>query len=239
MINFKFYNYKTLDSTNNKAGELVKKGYYDVVVIAERQTKGKGRFKRKWFSDPGGLYMTISLKADDIDKTKYLTFIAALSVSKTIRKLARLSALVKWPNDVLIDGRKICGILTETISGRENYALIGIGLNINQKTFPESISNKTTSLKLETNKRHNIKKISESIIKEFNKLYNYYSKKNYGKIINEWKKYSHTLGRKIKAKTVNKTYIGRAIGIDNDCSLILRLDNGKIQKIIEGDIFSV
>src|SRR3989338_4698008 len=237
MINFKLHNYKILDSTNNKAIELAKKKLHDIAVIAERQTKGKGRFNRQWFSDIGGLYMTIALKVTDLEKTKYLTFAAAVSVAKAIRKTAKLNALVKWPNDVLIDDKKACGILTETISGRENYALVGIGANINQKKFPGSISDKTTSLAIETNKRYNIKKISKEIMKEFSKLYSQYKKNNYNKITAEWKKYSHTLGRKIKAKTINRTYTGKAIGVDEDCNLILRLNNGKIQKIIEGDIF--
>ena len=233
----KTYYFKILDSTNIKAREFAKKGKFDSVILAERQTKGKGRFKRQWFSDFGGLYMTIIIKIKDVDKAKYLTFIAAVSTAKTIRNITGLNALVKWPNDVLIDDRKICGILTETISGRENYALIGIGANINQKKFPANISDKATSLFLKTNKRYNIKKISNLIMKEFNKLYSQYKKNNHEKIIAEWKRYSHTLGRKIKAKTMNRTYIGKAVGIDNDLNLILRLKNGKMQKITEGDIF--
>ena len=239
MTSFKFYNYKTLDSTNNKARDLAKKGEHDVVVIAGRQTKGRGRFEREWFSEPGGLYMTVALKIQDADKIKYLTFIASLAVSKTIRNLTKLNALVKWPNDVLIGDKKICGILTETILGRTNYALIGIGANINQKTFPGSIYHKTTSLLIETNKKYDIKKISSLIIKEFGKLYNHYNKKNYKKITDEWKKYSHTLGKKIMVKTTNKNYIGNAIGVDEDCSLLLKLNNGRIKRIIEGDIFTV
>ena len=237
MASFKFYNYKILDSTNNKAIELAKKKLHDIVVIAERQARGKGRFNRQWYSDIGGLYMTIALKVGDLGKTKYLTFAAAVSVAKAIRKTAKLNALVKWPNDVLTGNKKICGILTETIFGGENYALIGIGANINQKKFPASISNKTTSLAIETNKRYKIKKISKGIMKEFSKLYSQYERNNYNNIIAEWKRYSHTLGRKIKAKTMNKTYTGKAIGVDEDCNLILKLNNGKIQKIIEGDIF--
>lgn len=239
MTNFKFYNYKILDSTNNKAREFAKKNLHDIIVIAERQSRGKGRFERKWLSDIGGLYMTVVLKIKDIDKAKYLTFAAAVSVAKTIRKIAKLNAMVKWPNDVLIDGRKICGILTETISGNNNFALIGIGVNINQKIFPDIISNKTTSLKLKTNRKYTIKKVSETIMKEFNNLYSQYQKNNHEKIIAEWKKYSHTLGKKIRVKAMNKSYMGDAIGIDEDCSLLLKLNNGKIKKIIEGDIFTV
>jgi len=140
-------------------------------------------------------------------------------------------------NDVLINGKKICGILTETTAGKENYSFVGIGLNVNQKKFPKSVSGKTTSLAMEKNLEYNIKKISYMIIMEFNKLYYHYNKNDYSKIINEWKKNSHTLGKKVKVKMMNKTYTGKAVDVDKDCNLILKLNNGKMKKIVEGDIF--
>ena len=103
MTNFKFYNYKILDSTNNKAREFAKRNLHDIVVIAERQSRGKGRFERKWLSDIGGLYMTVVLKIKDIDKAKYLTFAAAVSVAKTIRKIAK--------NRFLFTGSSLLGII--------------------------------------------------------------------------------------------------------------------------------
>jgi len=237
---FKFYHFKTLTSTNDKARDLSKEGQDNLVVISEKQERGRGRFGRKWSSDLGGLYMTVLLKEKNLEKVKYLTFISAISVAKTIKKSSKLNAKVKWPNDVLIDDKKICGILTETIANKNNnYALIGIGVNINQDKFNKKISNKATSLKIETNKNYNIKNISKTIIKEFYNLYQYYNNEKYKKIISIWKEYSHTLGKKIRAETLSGNYIGKAIDIDGDCSLILRLNNGKIKKIVEGDIFTV
>lgn len=239
MSNFKFYNFKTLNSTNDKAKILSSEGKYNLVVIAQKQEKGRGRFGRKWCSEIGGLYMTIVLKEENLDKVKYLTLIASVSVAKSIRRFSNLNAKVKWPNDILIDDKKICGILTETVSGKENYALIGIGLNVNNIKFPKNIMKKSTSLKLESNKKYDIEKISRIVIKEFNIMYNYYNKKKYNKIIDIWKKYSHTLRKKIKAKTLSKVYIGKAIDIDKECNLILKLENGRIKKVIEGDIITV
>jgi len=238
-IAFKFFNFQILSSTNDKAKELAKKNKNNLVIISERQERGRGRFGRKWSSELGGLYMTVILKEKDLDKARYLTFIAAISVAKSVRKLSNLNAKVKWPNDVLVNDKKICGILTETVSEKENYALIGIGVNINQKKFGKNITNKATSLKIETNKSYNIKNISKTIIKEFNKLYNNYKNKNYIKIISIWKKYSHTLGKKIKAETLSGVYIGKAVDVDNNGDLILKLNNGTIKKIVEGDIFVV
>jgi len=236
---FKIYNFKTLSSTNDKAKYFADKGQNNLVVIAEKQKKGRGRFGRKWSSESGGLYMTILLKEQNLENIKYLTFIAAVSVAKTIKKISKLNARVKWPNDVMVNDKKICGILTETVSGKKNYSLVGIGVNVNQKKFSKNIIKKTTSLILENNKNYNIKNISRKIIKEFNKLYNNYKNKNYKKIISIWKKYSHTLGKSIKVKTISGSYIGKAINIDKDCNLILRLNNGRIKKIIEGDIFVI
>jgi len=236
---FKLYNFKTLSSTNDKAKYFADKDQNNLVVIAERQEKGRGRFGRKWSSGSGGLYMTILLKEENLENIRYLTFIAAVSVAKTIKKISKLNVKVKWPNDVMVNDKKICGILTETLSKKENYALIGIGVNINQKKFNKSLVNKATSLKIETNKNYNVKNISRKILKEFNSLYKYFNIKNYNKIINIWKKYSHTLGNNIKVKTLSSSYIGKAINIDKDCNLILKLNNGKIKKIVEGDIFTV
>jgi len=183
--------------------------------------------------------MTLVLKEKDLDKIRYLTFIGAISVAKTIKKIANLNAKVKWPNDVLIDDKKICGILTETISGKENYALVGIGVNVNQEKFSKPIIDKATSLKIESPRNYSINKIIRMIIKEFDNLYKYYTSKNYDKIINIWKKYSHTLGKNVKAKTLYGSYSGKAVGIDDDCNLILRLNNGRTKKIVEGDIFTI
>jgi len=237
---FEFFHFKTLSSTNNKAKELARKGKYNLVVTADKQIRGKGRFSRRWNSGLGGLYMTIVLKEKDLDKVKYLTFIASVAVVKILRKITKLNAQVKWPNDVLIDDRKVCGILTETITNKNNnYTLIGIGVNINQSKFPKSIIKKSTSLKIETNKNYNIKNISKIIIREFNNLYSYYDKKKYNEIINIWKEYSHTLGRKIRAETLTGTHIGKVVDVDGNCNLILKLKNGKLRKIVEGDIFTV
>jgi len=236
---FKIYNYETLSSTNDKAKYFAELGQNNIVVVAERQRKGRGRFGREWSSELGGLYMTILLKEDKLDRAKYLTFIAAVSVAKTIKKFSKLNCKVKWPNDVVVDGKKICGILTETVSGKKNYALVGIGVNVNQKIFPESIIKKSTSLSIETNKNYNINKIIKMIINNFNLLYKHYKLEKYHKIINIWKKDSHTLGKNIKIKTLSGPHTGKVIDIDNDCNLILKLKGGRIKKIVEGDIFIV
>ena len=237
MHNFKFYYFKSISSTNDKAKEMADQGKSNIVVVAEKQEEGRGRFGRKWSSGLGGLYMTIVLEEKNSDKAKYMTLMASVAVAKTIKRLAKLNAMVKWPNDVLVNDKKVCGILTEIISGKKNYALIGIGLNVNQKKFDKEIIDKATSMRIESNNDFDIKSVSKLIIAELDKLYSYCAFGDYSKILSLWKKYSHTLGKKIMAKTISGTYVGTAVDIDRDCSLVLRLDDGKEQKIIEGDIF--
>ncbi|MEK6949023.1 MAG: biotin--[acetyl-CoA-carboxylase] ligase [Nanoarchaeota archaeon] len=239
MPKFEFYNFESISSTNDKAREFAGKGQYNLVVTAKKQETGRGRFGREWSSEPGGLYMTMLLKEKHIDKVKYLTFIASIAVAKSIIDFCNLKAKVKWPNDVLVNDKKVCGILTETISGKENYALVGIGVNVNNNKFPASIKNKATSLKLETNKTYSLEMLSKKIIKHFSSLHSFYENENYEKIIELWKTYSHTLGKRIKAKTLNGDFAGKAIDIDDECNLVLRLDDRSVKKIIEADIFVV
>ncbi|MFC1704978.1 biotin--[acetyl-CoA-carboxylase] ligase [Nanoarchaeota archaeon] len=230
---FKTYYFKTLSSTNDRA----KRYPLNSVVIADEQTKGKGRFHRNWSSSKGGLYMSIVL--DPHDKPGYLTFIAAISVRNAIKKALGLKTGLKWPNDILYDGKKLCGILSESIfSGKNSKMVVGIGLNVNNK-IPKSLSQKAISLKSIIKKEINKERLIKVLLKEFEKLYKDYKNKKYPKIRNEWKKLSDTIGRKIKAKTQQGTYIGKAIDVDKDCHLILKLKDDSKKKIIEGDIFSL
>jgi len=226
--------FKKINSTNEKAKELAKKGLFDIVVVADEQTKGKGRFDRIWFSSEGGLYFSILLKEKNIEKAKYLTFIAAVSVVKAVEEVAELKTKIKWPNDVHINKKKLCGILTETF---EDYVVVGVGINANQTKFNQSIKNISTSLKIELNKKINKEKILNKFLEEFSLLYNQYKNKKYKKILIKWKENCDTVGRDVKVKSLKKEFCGKAIDVDENCNLILKLKNGKIKKIIEGDIF--
>src|SRR3989338_10621694 len=137
---YKIHYFKSLESTQDKAKEFAKKNLSNAVIVADVQTKGRGRFKRKWHSAKGGLWMSILLKPKNTENLQYLTFIAAIAVVKSIKKIANLKTSIKWPNDVHFNGKKLCGILTEGDFGKENFAVIGIGLNVNQKKFSKEIS---------------------------------------------------------------------------------------------------
>ena len=164
---YKIFHFKSLASTQDKAREFSEKGLSNIVVIADVQTKGWGRFKRKWFSNSGGLYLSILLKPKNIQNLQYLTFAASIAVVKSIKKIANLSTSIKWPNDVHYKGKKLCGILTEGIFGKGNYAIVGVGLNVNQNKFPSEIKNIAASLKIIKKQNFNINNIAKSILDEF------------------------------------------------------------------------
>ena len=181
--------------------------------------------------------MSILLKPKNVKNLQYLTFAAAISVVKSIKKIADLNTSIKWPNDVHCKKKKLCGILTEGIFGKDNYVVVGIGLNVNQNKFPNEIKNIASSLKIIEKKTFNIKKLTKAIIDEFAILYDNYYKKNKLKNISKiWSIYCDTVNKNVTVITRAKKINGKAVGVDKDCSLLLKLKNGKIIKIIEGDI---
>ncbi len=233
----KLYHSKSLASTQDKAKEFSRKGLSNIVVISDTQTKGRGRFGRKWHSQKGGLWMSILLKPNNIKNLQYLTFAAAISVIKSIKKSANISTKIKWPNDVHYKRKKLCGILTEGIFGKDNYVAVGIGLNVNQDNFPKEIKNIAASLKIIKKKNINIKNLSKYIIEEFFSIYNtQYNQNNLKNILKTWKKYCDTIGKNVIVISRSGKIYGKAIGVDDDCNLLLKLQNKKIVKIMEGDI---
>jgi len=237
MMPYKIYHFKSLPSTQDKAREFAKKGLSNIIIVADTQAKGRGRFKRKWHSTKGGLWMSILLKPKNIGSMQYLTFIAAISVVKAIKKITKLKTNIKWPNDVHYKGKKLCGILTEGVFGKSSNVVIGIGLNVNQSEFQEEIKNTAASLRTIKHRAFDIKKIKEIIVDEFFYLYNhFYIKNKEQSILKIWKGHCDTINKEVIVITKTKKMRGKAIGVDNDCNLLLKLKNNSIAKIIEGDI---
>ncbi|MEK6983244.1 MAG: biotin--[acetyl-CoA-carboxylase] ligase [Nanoarchaeota archaeon] len=237
MIYHKIQHFKSLASTQDKAKELAKRGLSNVVIVADFQTKGRGRFNRKWHSAKEGLWMSILLKPNNIENISYLTFAAAIAVVDSIKKIANLNTSIKWPNDVHYLKKKLCGILTEGIFGKDNYVVVGIGLNVNQIKFPEEIRDTATSLIIIKNKEYSLTKLTKNIADKFFHLYtNYYNKHKLVTILKLWKKHCSTLNKYVIVTTKTKKIRGKAINVDGDCNLLIKLKNGNVMKITEGDI---
>jgi len=239
--------YKKVDSTNDVAYNLAENGIAEgTVVLAEEQAKGKGRHGRKWVSPPkSGIYMSCVLRPEIApNEIPVITLMAAVAVAKAVRKTTGLQAMIKWPNDILVSGRKICGILTEMKAEQDSvdFIILGIGLNVNAsaRSLPEG----GTSVKEELKAANNIKTVSrtemaKSIIRSLEAEYSLLKKGGSERIIAEWKSMSAMPGSRIRVVLPNAELEGVAHDIDPDGSLVLRLDSGILKKIWSGDVVMV
>ena len=174
MALFTTFNYKELDSTNDEARRLIKKGFSEgTVVVAETQAKGKGKPGRNWFSPQGsGLYLSAIVKPfKNPSDLSPITLYCARAVVETLKKSAGISAEVKLPNDVLVNGKKVCGILVE--GAASGHLIIGIGLNVNtmRGSFPEELKGTATSLKIEAGRDLKIPALIEALLGELEREY--------------------------------------------------------------------
>lgn len=230
---YEIHYFNKLASTNDKVKEFKKEGS---VVIAGIQTDGRGRFKRRWSSGKGGLWLSILLKPENIGKIGYLTLSAAIACQKAVKKSAKIDSRVKWPNDLVIGNKKLCGILTESSSGDDHVVIVGIGMNTNNK-IPKHLEGKAASLRQITGKKADNEKIASCLLNEFEALYKRFNNKEYGFILKKWKKLCDTIGRNVKVIAQDRTIEGRVTGIDSSLRLIITAKGNKTEKVVEGDIY--
>lgn len=233
--------FDSVTSTNDVAFDLALKGAIDgTVVIASEQTKGRGRMSREWISvKDEGIYLSLILRPQiRPDEAQEVTLMSALSVVKAIREVTALSALIKWPNDVLVKDKKVCGILIEmdAESDRVKFLVVGIGVNINtsQKYLPST----ATSLKSITGEEIKLEKFLLELLNQLDKYYSVF-KQDKSAIIKESKELTHLWGKRLKIKTLDKEIEGQAIDLDERGALIVRLDNGFMEKVLSGDVLLI
>ncbi len=230
-------------STNDLAGELIRKGYsHGTVVIANAQSHGKGRLGREWYSPPGlNIYMTIVVTPDMqnfADRMPLINLVASLSVVKAVRNLTDLDVWPKWPNDIYCSDKKLCGILSESlITGSTLYGLsTGIGLNVNQETFPDELKDISTSICLETGKKYNRAELIMELLKVFDNYYSIFLV-NSRAIIDEWMQKSKTINSRVKAVTDKGELHGTAVGLNDQGMLMLELPDKKVITLASAEIF--
>lgn len=217
-----YYFYET-SSTMEIAKELAEKGKR-VIVIAEKQTQGRGRLGRKWESQEGGLWFTLSLtNSIPLKHVFLLTYLSAVATALAIRDTYQLPAKVKWPNDVLLHERKVAGILLEIKAEVDLllYTLIGIGVNVNNKVTHKEFLYPAISISEALNKEVQRLPLLSTILSYFEKLY---SEKTL--ILPLWKELSETLGKWIKVVTFGKEVIGQAIDLDEEGALLVKTKEG-------------
>lgn len=237
-IGKKIFYYENIDSTNTAA----KENYTEpdgTVFIAEHQEKGRGRLSRNWDSEPmSGIYMTILLKPEISPyAVSQITLVAGLAVTAAIEKLSREPVYIKWPNDVVIHGKKVCGILTELTAeeNRINYAVVGIGINVNTKKFSDELKEKATSLFMENNKMFNRSELAATVLSEFEKYYTLFLKKGFSEILEDYSKKCITIGREVEVITPAVKYQAIAQGIDEEGRLLIKR-NGRVEAINSGEV---
>jgi BirA family biotin operon repressor/biotin-[acetyl-CoA-carboxylase] ligase len=237
--------YDSVESTNDLAMSLAVKGGIapGTVLIADQQTRGKGRLGRKWESPAGmNIYMSMLLQPDYLaprDATM-LTLLAAVSCVTALKKTGDLPVTIKWPNDLLMSDMKIGGILTEVRADpdRIGLAVVGIGINVNMNAndFSEEIKNIATSIRQETGARQERNGIIIRILGEFEHWYDRLKTDGKKPLLNAWRRFSSTLGRRVKATIGDTVVSGVAKDIDENGLLILKMPSGKLWKISSGDI---
>lgn len=233
----KIYSFKKTDSTNTVAYKLAEDGEAEgAVVFAEEQSKGRGRFHRVWSSPSGGVYMSLILRPDmEPMSTARITLIAAVAVSEAIRDVTGLSARIKWPNDVLINGHKTSGILTEMKAEQDRIDFIILGIGINVNTAKKDLPKGATSLREELGSVVLKVEVAQKTLELFESHYLGF-KDNFEGIMDEWRELSDTLGSRVRARAHGEVLEGQALDIDDNGGLIVRLDTGFNKHILSGDV---
>ena len=235
--------YPSVDSTNRVAKRLAYHGAPEgTIVVAEEQDGGKGRLDRNFYSPRGkGIWFSVILRPNHLSKdAPKFTLMAAVAVAEAMARF-NLRAEIKWPNDIMFDGRKIVGILTEMTGeiGRIIYIVVGIGINVNisRDEFPEEIRSVAASLSEMNGAPLSRVEFFRAVLEEFDKIYIEVSKSGFDKVIERWKKYSVTLGKNVRVISASdgENFIGKAIDIDADGALVVETEKG-LQTVYAGDV---
>lgn len=235
--------HESCPSTQLLAHDVAHAGAVDgTVIIAEQQTAGKGRLSRPWDSADGkGIWMSVITRpALTPQQAPQLTLVAAVSVTRAIESLTDVCPEIKWPNDILLNGKKVTGILTELQADpdRVKAIIIGIGINANQQLtdFPEELHSIATSIQMITGKHVNRAQLIAKILYYLELYADIYVQEGFLPIKQLWESYSNTIGKRIRAVMLHETLEGVARGISHDGMLELQLEDGTIRGIYSADI---
>ncbi|WP_425059754.1 Bifunctional ligase/repressor BirA [Sporomusa carbonis] len=234
--------FSEIGSTNNEAKKLATNGCPEgTIVVAEAQITGRGRLARGWFSPPGkGIWLSVVLRPpfSPMDAAK-CTLMAAVGVNRAINSVTGTGCGIKWPNDILWQGRKVVGILTEMSAEMDaiNYVVIGMGINVNidQQDFPSEIAATATSLAVAAGRRISRVKLLTAILAELESTYNTVKASGFAPVLADWRQQSITLGQQVDVRGVERHFTGLAVDIDADGALLIKTPNG-IERVLAGDV---
>ena len=230
-------------STNSEAFRLAESGAPEgTVVLADRQTAGKGRMGRRWESPPAvNLYCSIVLRPGlPPYEAPQLTFLSAVAVARTIKVITGLQPAIKWPNDLLINGCKVAGLLNEmqAETDRVGFVILGIGVNLNMRfeQFPDDLRSPATSLLLASGRPVSRLQFVARLLHELEQEYQRFLQQGFEPVRREWEQFCNAYGRTVRVETGNQMIIGDFIGIDHDGALLVRLAENRTERILSGDV---
>lgn len=238
LLGKKIHYFEELSSTNSTAKESALSEEEGTLVIAEMQKGGRGRLGREWVSPQGGIWMSIILKPGiPLMHASRLTLVAGLAVANVIRDLG-LDARIKWPNDVRVMERKVCGILTEAKAevDRVDYVVVGIGINVNMdlKDIPEPLREGSTTLKVELGRHVRRVKFLQDLLFELEQQYIRFKTQPFSQVLNDWMALSDTIGREVKVTTPTRIIEGKAVGMTSDGALVVKKPDNTKEEVIAG-----
>lgn len=237
---------KLLDTTLSTQEEVRKLAEHGVpegaLVIAEEQTSGRGRHGREWYSPAGkGIWMSFLLRPElPLSSAPQLTLLTAVAVCRAIRKVTNVMAGIKWPNDILVNDRKCCGILLESAGEDEliKYCIAGIGIDVNltEQDIPEYLQDVATSLQIESKQVVDRHALIGAVLAEFEQLYELYKQEGFSKIGHLWEALSVTIGRQVMVRTLQGEVTGVASGLESSGALTIKDEHGKFFTIFSGEV---
>lgn len=238
----RIFHYFKIDSTNTVALRMGEEGEpHGAVVIAEQQTAGRGRAGRSWISEKSvGIHVTVLLRPRISPMhAPALTLVAGLAARDAIADETGLNPDIRWPNDVLLRGRKVCGILTEMQAepDRVHFAVVGIGINVNQQKMPAELASIATSLRMETERVHSRLDLLARLLRGLDRYYNEFITKGTAPILRRFSEVSSFFeGKRVRITTINDSFTGTTDGLESTGILRVRRDDGRVEPVISGDV---
>jgi len=239
----KFHYFKELDSTNSYAWRLADKGAPEgEVVISEYQANGRGRLGRSWVSPPYlNLYFSVILRPNLAPTdAPQLTLMTAVALADTIGAFVPKPALIKWPNDILLEDKKVAGVLAESScsSTRIEFVILGIGINVNfaRESMPDSIRQRATSLLDAAGHAIGREDLLRRLIQDLDRCYGILEEDGFSPIAARWKSRFGLQGHRVRVNMIDQSFSGEAIGIDRDGALLVKTNDGTVARVIAGDV---
>ena len=236
------YVFKEVSSTNTVARFLsLNDAENGTVVISEKQTKAKGRSGKSWESPLGGVWLSIVLNPHvDYSKLPLITLATGVAVAKTLEKVGVENPEIKWPNDIMINGKKVCGILTEAITKLNTIenVIIGVGIdaNLDVEDFPEELQAGTTTLQKELGRKGSENLLIKTFLEEFEEISELFDHEGYEEILKEWRKRSYSIGKIVEVREpFNKNYDAYVLGVSREGALVVEKIDGTLEKVISGE----